>query len=114
MNAASLTSPGPCTRYASAKPDPAGDVGRSAVSSGVYRSAPGLMPTTLHAPVIGCLRPLSTILRSPGWGASTPESGTYATRVTFIGFFTAPRTHVNHLYRLRGMVFVPGNVGAGE
>jgi hypothetical protein len=28
---------------------------RSAVSSGLYRSAPGLMPTTLHAPVIGCL-----------------------------------------------------------
>src|SRR5580700_11372451 len=32
--------------------------GRSAVSSGAYLSAPGLMPTTLHAPVIGCLRPL--------------------------------------------------------
>src|SRR5580692_4282053 len=58
MNAASLTSPGRCTRYASAKPDPADDGGRSAVSSGAYLSAPGLMPTTLHAPVIGCLRPL--------------------------------------------------------
>src|SRR6266567_3967744 len=75
MNAASLTSPGRCTWYASAKPDSADDVGRSAVSSGVYRSAPGLMPTTLHTPVIGCLRPLSTILRSPGWGANTTEGG---------------------------------------
>src|SRR6185369_17036129 len=95
MNAASLTSPGRCTRYASAKPDPADDVGRSAVSSGVYRSAPGLMLTTLHAPVIGCLRPLSTILRSSGWGATSanmPEGGTYATRVTFISFSTAPQT----------------------
>src|SRR5580692_801067 len=75
MNAASFTSPGRCTRYASAKPDPADDAGRSAVSSGVYRSAPGLMSTTLHAPLIGCLRPLSTILRSPVWGANTPEGG---------------------------------------
>src|SRR5579863_10056010 len=73
MNAASFTSPGRCTRYASAKPDPADDVGRSAVSSAAYRSALGLIPTTLHAPAIGCLRPLSTILRSPGWGANTSD-----------------------------------------
>src|SRR5579871_1643944 len=49
-NAASLTSPGRCTRYASVKPDSADDAGRSAVASGVCRSALGLMPTTLHAP----------------------------------------------------------------
>ena len=33
------------------------------------------MPTTLRAPAIGCLRPLSTILRSPDWGANRSEGG---------------------------------------
>src|ERR1700683_1576401 len=75
MNAASLTSPGRCTRYASAKPDPADGGGPPAVSSGLYRPALGLLPPTLPPPLIGCLRPLSAILPSPGWGANTSPGG---------------------------------------